>query len=69
MPHPWSAAVCVTAEPIHVPEKIGKDQLEHYRLKVENAMNEATEAAERIVSRRSAGEGQQVIPPLARAAG
>jgi lysophospholipid acyltransferase (LPLAT)-like uncharacterized protein len=49
LPYPWSAAVCVTLEPIHVPEKIGKDQIEHYRLKVENAMNEATETAERIV--------------------
>ena len=51
LPHPWSAAVCVTAEPIRVPEDIDKDQLEHYRLKVENVMNAATQAAERIVER------------------
>jgi lysophospholipid acyltransferase (LPLAT)-like uncharacterized protein len=49
VPCPWSEAVCVTAEPIHVPENVRKDQLEHYRQKVEDAMNAATEAAERFV--------------------
>jgi lysophospholipid acyltransferase (LPLAT)-like uncharacterized protein len=49
VPCPWSEAVCVTAEPIHVPENVRKDQLEHYRQKVEDAMNAATEAAEGIV--------------------
>jgi lysophospholipid acyltransferase (LPLAT)-like uncharacterized protein len=52
-PHPWSAVTCVTTEPIAVPNDLSKDQLEHYRLKVENAMNEATIAAEKIVNRGS----------------
>jgi lysophospholipid acyltransferase (LPLAT)-like uncharacterized protein len=53
VPHPWSAAVCVTTAPISVPDNLAKDQLEHYRLEVENAMNAATEAAEKIVNRGS----------------
>jgi lysophospholipid acyltransferase (LPLAT)-like uncharacterized protein len=46
LPHPWSAAECVTAEPIHVPEGADKEQLEAYRRRVEEAMNRATAAAE-----------------------
>jgi lysophospholipid acyltransferase (LPLAT)-like uncharacterized protein len=49
MPYPYSGAVCVTAEPIRVPEDVRKEQLEHYRLLVQNAMDAASEAAERIV--------------------
>jgi lysophospholipid acyltransferase (LPLAT)-like uncharacterized protein len=49
LPCPWSSAVCVTAEPIHVPEELRKDQLEPYRLRVQQAMDEASAAAERIV--------------------
>lgn len=61
VPWPWSAAVCVTAEPIFVPENIGKDQLEQYRLRVQEAMDAASEAAERIVNRGqgSAARGQE----------
>jgi lysophospholipid acyltransferase (LPLAT)-like uncharacterized protein len=68
LPHPWSAAVCVTAEPILVPEDLGKDQLEHYRLRVEKAMNTATEAAERIV-RGEPLPRAEMISPSVRAAG
>jgi lysophospholipid acyltransferase (LPLAT)-like uncharacterized protein len=56
VPMPWSAAVCVTADPIHVPENVRKDQLEHYRLVVENAMNVATERAERLVEKKRSQE-------------
>lgn len=51
LPRPWSAAVCVTAEPIRVPENIRKDQLEEYRLLVQRAMDTAGAAAERLVGR------------------
>ena len=64
VPCPWSEAVCVTAEPIHVPENVRKDQFEHYRQKVEDAMNAATEAAERIVQ-----GGPPAAAPRWRAAG
>ncbi|HEY7310445.1 MAG TPA: lysophospholipid acyltransferase family protein [Gemmataceae bacterium] len=53
VPMPYSGAVCVTAEPIHVPQDIRKDQLEHYRLLVQNAMDAVSEAAEKIVGRGS----------------
>jgi lysophospholipid acyltransferase (LPLAT)-like uncharacterized protein len=46
LPHPWTGAECVTAEPIHVPESADKEQLEAYRLRIEDAMNRATAAAE-----------------------
>jgi lysophospholipid acyltransferase (LPLAT)-like uncharacterized protein len=63
VPCPWSGAVCVTAEPITVPENIRKDQLEPYRLRVQQAMDAASEAAERIVRgqrmRQSTPEQQQ----------
>jgi lysophospholipid acyltransferase (LPLAT)-like uncharacterized protein len=49
VPYPWSGAVCVTAEPIHVPENVRREQLEQYRLRVQQAMDAASEAAERIV--------------------
>ena len=48
LPHPWSAASCVTTEPIHVPEGVGREQLEHYRLQVEEAMSRATQEAEKL---------------------
>ena len=51
LPHPWSAAECVTAEPIHVPEGADKEQLEAYRLRIEEAINRATAAAESRVKR------------------
>jgi lysophospholipid acyltransferase (LPLAT)-like uncharacterized protein len=46
LPHPWSAAECVTAEPIEVPEDADKEQLEAYRRRIEEAMSRATAAAE-----------------------
>ncbi len=36
---PWSRAVCVTGSPIRVPRGAGKDQLEGYRVQVQEAMN------------------------------
>lgn len=56
VPWPWSGTVCVTAEPIHVPENIRKDQLEHYRLRVQEAMDAASDAAERIVRKSDFGD-------------
>src|SRR5947209_796174 len=36
---PFSRAVCVTTEPINVPETTDRDQLEVYRLRVQEAMD------------------------------
>lgn len=46
LPRPWSFSTCVTAEPIRVPADADKDQLEHYRLLVEQAMSQVTDMAE-----------------------
>jgi len=64
VPWPGSTAVCITAEPIYVPENVRKDQLEHYRLRVQEAMDAVSEAAERIVNR-----GQRTAAPQGRAGG
>jgi len=47
VPRPWSSATCVIAEPIHVPERVDRKQMELYRQRVQDAMDRATEAAER----------------------
>jgi lysophospholipid acyltransferase (LPLAT)-like uncharacterized protein len=60
LPHPWSEVVCVTTEPISVLENAGKDELEAYRLRVEEAIQQATETAERWVGRR--GDGKMARP-------
>jgi lysophospholipid acyltransferase (LPLAT)-like uncharacterized protein len=52
LPRPWSDAACVTAQPIHVPENVGKEDLEAYRLLVEEQLNAVTAEAERLVTRR-----------------
>jgi lysophospholipid acyltransferase (LPLAT)-like uncharacterized protein len=67
VPYPYSAAVCVTAEPIRVPEDVRKDQLEQYRLLVQNAMDAASEAAERII--RGQPPSAEAMTPPKRAAG
>jgi lysophospholipid acyltransferase (LPLAT)-like uncharacterized protein len=51
VPRPWSLAVCVTGRPIHVPENVGKDDLESYRLLVEEQLNAVTAEAEHLISR------------------
>lgn len=67
VPRPWSAAVCVTAEPVHVPENLRKDQFEHYRQLVQDAMNAASDEAERIVNGQPAAPARE--PRDRRAAG
>lgn len=46
VPRPWSFASCVTSEPISIPPDADKDQLEQYRLQVEQTMLHVTEVAE-----------------------
>ena len=47
VPKPFSTATCVTAPTVWVPPDLDRDALEEYRRRVEQAMLEATEAAER----------------------
>lgn len=46
VPVPFSRAVCVTGDPIAVPDTTDRDQLEVYRLQVQEAMDRATATAE-----------------------
>jgi lysophospholipid acyltransferase (LPLAT)-like uncharacterized protein len=59
LPWPWSAVECVTTDPVVVPEGADKDELEAYQLRVEQALNLATQVAERRAGfrpRKSTGE-------------
>jgi lysophospholipid acyltransferase (LPLAT)-like uncharacterized protein len=47
IPWPFSRTTCVLGEPISIPEITNRDQLEHYRQLVQDAMVEANQAAER----------------------
>ncbi len=54
VPVPFSAAVCVTAEPIAVPETTDRDQLEVYRGRVQEALDLAQAMAEGTPEKRQA---------------
>jgi lysophospholipid acyltransferase (LPLAT)-like uncharacterized protein len=51
IPWPWTTAVCVTASTVHVPPDLRREELEHYRLLVEERMLEATAEAEKRATR------------------
>jgi lysophospholipid acyltransferase (LPLAT)-like uncharacterized protein len=46
LPYPWTRARVVTAEPIVVPPDLGKEELEHWRQRVEAVMLQVTAWAE-----------------------
>ena len=50
LPYPWSRASMVSTEPIRVPATVDKAELEAYRILVEQAMQHATELAERVAA-------------------
>jgi lysophospholipid acyltransferase (LPLAT)-like uncharacterized protein len=47
VPKPFARIRCVFGPPVEVPRDIGEEGLEEYRLRVENALHEATAEAER----------------------
>ena len=49
LPRPWSRSSCVLGPAISVPSRPGREELEHYRQLVEDALQRVTEAAERLV--------------------
>lgn len=53
LPCPFSAATCVTGEPIHVPPDATREQLEGYRLRIGEAMEQAGAEAQRDAGRES----------------
>ena len=50
LPYPWSRASMVSAEPIRVPATVDKAGLEAYRIQVEQALQHATDVAERMAA-------------------
>jgi lysophospholipid acyltransferase (LPLAT)-like uncharacterized protein len=51
IPWPWTTAICVTAPTVQVPADLSREELEQYRLVVEQRILEATAAAEKRVTR------------------
>jgi len=51
VPRPFSQAIVVQAEPIHVAADANKAQLEEYRARVEKMLNDVTDYAERLACR------------------
>ena len=60
LPCPWSSVVCVQAEPIVVPANARGDQLEAYRLRVEDAFRRAEAEAHRLLGRPAPSVGHMV---------
>jgi lysophospholipid acyltransferase (LPLAT)-like uncharacterized protein len=52
LPCPGSKVYCVGGAPIHVPARAKRETLEVYRVKVQDALNEAQEAAEWLAQRK-----------------
>jgi len=50
LPRPFSKALVIAAEPIHIPEDAKKEQLEEHRQRLERMLNELTDYAERMAS-------------------
>jgi lysophospholipid acyltransferase (LPLAT)-like uncharacterized protein len=58
LPRPWSLGICITGEPIRVPADAQKDELDHYRNLVEEAMSQATALAEECAQRGAQPDGR-----------
>ena len=52
IPKPFSRALMMYGNPIHVPANITDEEMEQYRLKVEQIMREMTEEADRLVKNK-----------------
>jgi lysophospholipid acyltransferase (LPLAT)-like uncharacterized protein len=57
LPCPWSRVECVVCEAIRVPANIDRAELDRYCEQVEQAMDRATEEAERLAARGRAKAG------------
>jgi lysophospholipid acyltransferase (LPLAT)-like uncharacterized protein len=51
VPRPFTQAICIALDPIHIPQDATKAQLEESRSQVEKALNDVTDYAERLASR------------------
>lgn len=55
VPKPFSRALLMYGDPIHVPPKLTEEEMEHYRLSLENTMKLLAEKADKAVQRKGAG--------------
>ncbi|KAB2835553.1 MAG: lysophospholipid acyltransferase family protein [Candidatus Brocadia sp.] len=53
IPKPFSRALMMYGNPIHIPSKLTEEESEHYRLLVENIMKEMTEKADNLVRKKN----------------
>jgi len=56
LPRPFSACRCVFLPPIEIPRRLNHDQMEQYRLKVQEAVNAAQDQAEELAERQVLGK-------------
>ena len=61
LPRPWSLGTAVTTEPITVPPDADDDELEHYRLRVEAALEWATINAQRWADNGGRGRSRTAL--------
>lgn len=55
VPKPFSRALLMYGDPIHVPPNLTEEEMEHYRLLLENTMKQLAEKADKAVQRKGAG--------------
>ena len=55
VPKPFSRCICIAGKAVRVPPGLDRDGIERYRVLVEQALVEATEAAERLARGGSVG--------------
>ena len=53
IPKPFSRALLMYGDPIHVPSKLTEEEMEHYRLLLENTMKQLAEKAGKAVQRKT----------------
>ena len=49
IPKPFSRALLIFGDPIHIPPKLTEEEMEHYRLSLENTMKQLVEKADKAV--------------------
>ncbi|HQL72518.1 MAG TPA: lysophospholipid acyltransferase family protein, partial [Phycisphaerae bacterium] len=52
LPRPFSACRCVFLTPIEIPRRLSREQMEHYRLEVQQAVGDAQDRAEDLAQRQ-----------------
>lgn len=61
IPKPFSKALLLYGQPIHIPPKLNEEQLEEYRLRLQKALEEITETAQKTVARHPSHVAREKI--------